>query len=296
MTIKRILVPVEEADWSAAAVETVLVAAKELDAHVDALLIELPRPAPPTAARTGYVPYGEGASVGGPVDQVMADDAERRERRHEAVRVELERMCEPRGIKLVDGSATPELPSVSCLQVQGTPPYVVTERARGYDLIVATSGALARSLMEIADGSVLEMRRPVLLAPARLEHGLGRSVMIAWDGSVECWHAVTAALPFLESAERVEVVSVGSDPETHRASQAEVLAYLGLHGVQATARVVAPVSRTVGEMLLTEAGESQVGLLVMGAYSHSRLRERLIGGATRHVLANAAATPVLMAH
>lgn len=66
--------------------------------------------------------------------------------------------------------------------------------------------------------------------------------------------------------------------------------------IAATARVVAPHLRSVGDTLLVEAHDNHVGLLVMGAYSHSRLRELLLGGATQHILKNAAATPVFMAH
>src|SRR2546422_10943721 len=80
------------------------------------------------------------------------------------------------------------------------------------------------------------------------------------------------------------------------ASQAEVLAYLRCHGIGATAQVVAPELRSVGDTLLAAGAEHEAGLLVMGAYSHSRLREMLLGGATRHILKNASARPVLLAH
>ena len=72
--------------------------------------------------------------------------------------------------------------------------------------------------------------------------------------------------------------------------------YLGWHGITAAARHVKPVSGGVGDTLLHEASEARTGMLVMGAYSHSRLRELLLGGVTRHVLANVAVTPMFMAH
>jgi nucleotide-binding universal stress UspA family protein len=120
--------------------------------------------------------------------------------------------------------------------------------------------------------------------------------MIAWDESPECWHAVSAALPFLKIAKSVQIVSVDRRAQNRHASQAEAVAYLHCHGIAASARVVAPHLRSVGDTLLAEAGEQRVGLLVMGAYSHSRLREMLLGGATRHILKNASSRPVLMAH
>lgn len=120
--------------------------------------------------------------------------------------------------------------------------------------------------------------------------------MIAWDESPECWHAVSAALPFLEQAKTVQVVSIGKKNGNHHASQENVLTYLRCHGIKASAKTSSPLTRSVGEGILVAAGEEEAGLVVMGAYSHSRLREMVFGGATRDVLRNAAATPVLMAH
>jgi len=75
-----------------------------------------------------------------------------------------------------------------------------------------------------------------------------------------------------------------------------VLAYLSCHSIKATAHIIPPDLRSVGDTLLAAASDHDVGLMVMGAYSHSRLRELLLGGATRHILANASVRPVLMAH
>jgi nucleotide-binding universal stress UspA family protein len=152
------------------------------------------------------------------------------------------------------------------------------------------------SLMAIAEQSLLQARRPVLLAPARLQNDLTDSVMIAWDESPECWHAVSAAIPFMHLAKSVRVISVDRDASNRQASQAEVLAYLRCHGIGATAQVVAPELRSVGDTLLAAGAEHEAGLMVMGAYSHSRLREMLLGGATRHILKNASVRPVLLAH
>ena len=129
----------------------------------------------------------------------------------------------------------------------------------------------------------------------RLQSDLTDSVMIARDESPECWHAVSAAIPFMHLAKSVRVISVDRDASNRQASQAEVLAYLRCHGIGATAQVVAPELRSVRDTLAAGA-EHEAGLLVMGAYSHSRLREMLLGGATRHILKNASARPVLLAH
>jgi nucleotide-binding universal stress UspA family protein len=120
--------------------------------------------------------------------------------------------------------------------------------------------------------------------------------MIAWSPSLQAWHAVTAAVPLMAKARRVEIVSVGEDEAAVAESRADVIRYLGWHGITATARYVKPVSRSIGDTLLHEASEAGMGMLVMGAYSHSRVRELLLGGVTRHVLSNVVVTPVFMAH
>ncbi len=120
--------------------------------------------------------------------------------------------------------------------------------------------------------------------------------MIAWSPSLQAWRAVSAAVPLMAKARQVEIVSVGEDEAAGAESRADVIRYLRWHGISATARHVRPHSRSIGDTLLHEAGEAQIGMLVMGAYSHSRVRELLLGGVTRHVLSNVAATPVLMSH
>src|SRR5258707_15455032 len=94
--------------------------------------------------------------------------------------------------------------------------------------MVAASATVMESLMAIAEQSLLQTRRPVLLAPARLQSDLTDSVMIAWDESPECWRAVSAAIPFMQLAKSVRVISVDRDASNRQASQAEVLAYLRL--------------------------------------------------------------------
>jgi nucleotide-binding universal stress UspA family protein len=87
----------------------------------------------------------------------------------------------------------------------------------------------------------------------------------------------------MATARQVEILSVGEDEAAVGESRADVIRYLGWHGITATARQVKPLSRSVGDTLLHEASEAGIDVLVMGAYSHGRMRELLLGGVTRHV-------------
>ena len=153
------------------------------------------------------------------------------------------------------------------------------------------------SLKDIAEKSLMQTRRPVLLAPQTSGADLTAPAMIAWDESVR--NAGTRCLrPFPSSGSRVPSTSSASTATRplaapRRPRRSPICAATAS---SATARVVAPHLRSAGDTLLAEAAEHDVCLLVMGAYSHSPLREMLLGGATRHVLKNAVARPVLMAH
>lgn len=135
---------------------------------------------------------------------------------------------------------------------------------------------------------------PVLVCPAGVEEIDCGTVVVAWDGSDEALHAVNAAMPFLRGAAEVELTMIGEDElvETHGHRLA---AKLSRHGVGVTLTTLPADGRRTAETLLSRAAAVKAGLLVMGAYSHSRLRERVLGGVTREVL-EGANLPVLMAH
>lgn len=296
MSIKRILVPLPgsaSADYSGE-IDMALSAAKALGAHVEALFISEPPPPPMNRTRTGGdMGYGRMTAAAEQVNWV----AEARERLAREARERFAHACAANSIPMrTTNEEAGALPAASWRESEGTYVGVAVARAGAFDLIVAASSAVMESLGAIAEQSLLQTRRPVLLAPSRLTNGWGSPAMIAWDESPECWHAVSAAIPFLRLAQSVQVVSVDRHADRRSTSQAEAMAYLRCHDIVATPRVIAPHLRTVGDTLLAAAGENDAGLLVMGAYSHSRLREMLMGGVTRHILKNAVARPVLLAH
>ena len=138
--------------------------------------------------------------------------------------------------------------------------------------------------------------RPVFVVPyihqgpARLDHA-----MVAWDGGLVAARALAGALPLLTRARRVEVVTLAPpDEAVEELPGFNITRHLARHGVNAQLRQLAP-SDDVGSALLSHAAQSGADYLVMGAYGHSRLREFVLGGATRSVLA-AMTLPVLMAH
>lgn len=144
------------------------------------------------------------------------------------------------------------------------------------------------------EAALFESGRPILIAPPGPPTSLGEVVVIAWNGSTETARAIAFAKSFLKRAGRVLVVAAdnGMVPgPTH----AEVAAALRRDGIAADSTFVTAGRRSAGEVFLATAASAGCDLLIKGAYTQSRLRQMIFGGATSHVLAHAT-IPVLMAH
>lgn len=175
-------------------------------------------------------------------------------------------------------------------------PYLVTQ-VRAADLVVvgrhgATDGDAGA--MGVSPGPLLmEIGRPVLIVPPGIDHlSVGR-IIVAWKDTIEARRAVLNAMPFLERADQVFVVSVG--PDAHDESAHDVADYLARHGIAVTAHSLTPHNGDATDEILRFVSRQDAEMVVMGAYGRSRLREWMFGGATRDLLQR---TPVccLMSH
>jgi len=141
---------------------------------------------------------------------------------------------------------------------------------------------------------LLSSHRPLIVFPLGVADFLEKKVVVGWDGSRAASHAIFSALPLLHRAAAIEVVTVGSGP-VEQALLERCGRYLRLHGLNSTQRLVQPGATGIGAALADAAREANARLLVVGGYGHSRLREMVVGGVTRHLLAHAS-IPVFMAH
>jgi nucleotide-binding universal stress UspA family protein len=137
---------------------------------------------------------------------------------------------------------------------------------------------------------------PVLLVPyiTRAPLSFGR-VTIAWDGGRTASRAVHAALPFLKLAGKISIVMVGKASSIPGEPGSDIATWLSRHGLDVDVVTVEAPDISIADALLDHAADKSVDLLVMGGYGHSRVREFLLGGATRGIL-GAMTVPVLMAH
>lgn len=174
----------------------------------------------------------------------------------------------------------------------------VSHAARLADISVLASGSYyeTEDWQNIRDATLFNSGRPVILIPPGgvNEQSFNR-VVIAWKESVEAARAILAAEPFLQHAKETYLMTIGESAESTVSLQ-DTEQYLQLHYSELRTKVI-PYSKSsiTGDLLLDKTEELGGGLLVMGAYSHRRWRERIFGGVTESVL-NAARMPVLLAH
>ncbi|WP_422059308.1 universal stress protein [Sphingopyxis sp.] len=166
------------------------------------------------------------------------------------------------------------------------------------DLVIvslgATGGKRNGAPHMMAGDLAMMVPAPVLALPEKIAMvDLDAPAMIAWNGSLEAANALRQAAPLLGDASNIILVTVGADEG--RIDAEDALRYLSRHGLHGTLRREERNGVTVEESLERTARELGAGLIVMGAFGHSRLRETFFGGVTRYLL-DAAHTPLLLAH
>ena len=180
---------------------------------------------------------------------------------------------------------------------------LVTARARYADLAVVGQAdpdhPLFDTLARLPEMVMMGCGRPVLIVPyAGGAETVGNNVLVAWSGTREAARAVGDALPLLQHAEAVTVLSIGptrhSDKDGDQPA-ASLARYLAQHDIRAEASHLVSDDMAAGELILSRASDLGCDLIVMGGYGHSRMRELIMGGVTRAVLQHMT-VPVLMSH
>jgi nucleotide-binding universal stress UspA family protein len=183
--------------------------------------------------------------------------------------------------------------------VEGGLSTTVALHARYADLTIVGQSQGEEDERALVDALILDVGRPVLVVPyAGRFPVIGERILVAWNGSREATRAVHDALPILTRAKLAHVIAV--NPSGGMAGHgdvpgADICLHLSRHGVNAVCEHIRSEDLNIGEMLLSRAADEDVDLLVMGAYGRSRLRELILGGATRHLLGHMT-VPVLMSH
>ena len=242
------------------------------------------------------IPYvGEGMSATA-MEQIMASVEARNSARRDVLDRCYKRYCSGAGLPEIEaGLDGPAGEFGVCMKrITGREADQVERLGRLSDVIVLSHPDKAEGDGEATlDAALFGSGRPVILAPPVPGQIFGNRIAVAWDGSKEGACAVLAALPLLKKAEEVVIITAREGGDETEPS--ELARYLARHGIEAKTWAYSPGSESIAEGLLDQADHARADSLVMGAYGHSRLRERILGGATQGILDHAKIA-VLMMH
>jgi nucleotide-binding universal stress UspA family protein len=292
MGFKDILVALDTGPAARGRVELAASLAERFDAHLIGLHTSVAAEAP---RRPGYFELFDRSLL----DPLYRDFAEKMRLEADEMRSLFEEITNRRGLSAEWRTAS--------RAASGSPSEITAMHGRYADLIVLgqidpddTQALLFRPLPEEV---ALAVGRPILVIPyVGSWPEIGRRVLIGWDDSREATRAINDAVPLLVGAESVTILAVdpAQGPRNLNRSHGEVpgadiALHLARHGVKATTERTVSAGIGAGNALLSRASDLEADLLVMGVYGHSRVRELLLGGATRTVL-ESMTLPILMAH
>lgn len=288
MTPKTILAPLSGGGEDRTALLIALTAARRFGAHVDALFVA-PDP------KDSVLVLGDGLSTL-MVDEIMRASESVWSAKVRAARAAFDSVhASAADVELVAGPVPGVRPTLRWRDAVGRVDEIVAAEARLTDLTVFAhpSQLTDLSARQALEAALLFSGRPVLVAPAPPER-LGRVVAIAWNGRAEAARAVAAAMPLLVEAEQVYILSAPTADSAEECADklADALAW---RGIRALVRTVSTDTASPAVALTGKVAELGADLLVMGAYGHSRVREMILGGMTRHVLTTPGPA-VLFAH
>ena len=286
---KYILVPATGADTDAPVFSTALAVARLSGSHLKFLHVGIDVQQTLTAMATADM--GGGIGYGRILELLEQDVAARREKAEQAFRD----FCERERLTISSDLST-DLPSAEWRTEIGDEPAWLAEHGRTADLLVVGRAREGETVaMDLLEACLMATGRPVLIAPARAPSRRSGTVTIAWKNRPEAARAVAAAQPFVEMADRVIVFSVDEGAETNDRSCQRLRSTLSWHNPNTTVQRLKQDEHPAIETMLAAAAAVKADVLVMGGYGHSRLREVIFGGFTRHVLTGAE-LPILMAH
>jgi nucleotide-binding universal stress UspA family protein len=289
MAYRRLLLPLTGTAAGEAALHTALMVARIWNAHVHCLHVRVD-------ARDVAPLAGEGLS-GAMIEEMMAATERESGERANRVHALFERFVQGRDVTIAlnaESALKADGPTLSFESIAGREEDVVAQQSRLYDMAVVPHPEADEdvSSSDALHAVLFDSGRPVLIAPRQPPATIGTRVCCAWNGTAESAAAVAAALPWLHRAEHVQLL-YSEDYQRRGPAVEGIQAYLRWHEIHSQAVAFKPQTREVGAGLLGSVRDFNADLLCMGAYSHSRLRQLILGGVTRHVLENAD-IPVLM--
>ena len=280
MTLKNILLHMDETERCKERLELAIDLAKDHDSHLTGLFV-IPEPFIPIYSEGTYFP------------QDLIDSLEK----------ENQANCETAKKTFVDLTEQHGIHG-EWREEQGSLEHIVARHALYADLTVVTKGSFEdpRNYPNptLAENIVMDTGRPVLVIPnAGHFEDFGKRVLVCWNASREAVRAINDAMPFLQKADKVTVLAVNpqevSSGDHGAIPCADIALYLARHGVKTEAATTQSDISDVGEIILSRAFDIDADLIVAGAFGHSRTREWILGGVSKTLLHDTT-VPTFMSH
>ncbi|MDH3609384.1 MAG: universal stress protein [Gammaproteobacteria bacterium] len=279
MPIKDILVLCDAGEANDYRVETALLLAKVYQAHLTGLHL-IPYPVIPV--------YGGGFPDA--IPYLSSEQLEQSQNTANALKDKFKK-------KAADLEVPCDWKSIDGVDVR----YII-DSARYTDVVIVPQGYCRYgedNTQKIDDYLSIHLGRPLIVTPdLKKVFNLPKRVVIAWNESHEAARAVHDALPFLQYAEQIQVVSVAASAKQEKKYMIyddDLRKHLSHHGIDVEVRSLDPASKGTGKTILESALEYDADLIVMGAYGHTRLKEIVLGGATKYLLRHST-VPLFLSH
>lgn len=292
-SIQNVLAVISDASNANAVLSTALRVGRHLDCHIDALHVR----SDPASA----LPLVGEAMSGAMVDEMMGVAEKEAGQRAGKARTVYDALLKVQGLQEFQGKpgSQPGF-TTTWLETSGIEEQVVALRGCRADVSVVarpTGDSETAALMTL-NAALMQSGRPVIAAPPIPQDGTALSgpfnkIAIFWNGSTEATRAVAAAMPFLKKAQEVTVLRV--EEEEWYAETGDLEAHLAYHGVHTIVSKVLPREGRTGRSLLFATGDIGAHMMVMGAYTRSKLRQLILGSVTGYVMQEAK-LPVLLCH
>lgn len=282
MRLGKILIPLTGADSDLRVLRIGMAIGKRYAAHVACLFVN--------RNPTDALPIAGEALTGQIATELVNAVSEANKRQCKRAKDAFLNALQEAGISEAVAQPASKIATATFSETMGDPAERTAVAARLADMTLFPVADFAYEI----EPTLMEAQRPCLLIPAQSGLQIGKKVMIAWDGGPEAARALSGALPLLEEAAEVTIVTA-QNREMDTFAMDALQSYLSCHGINVRAKQVPLGGAPVGQVILSTAADLGADLLVMGAYGHSRIRELILGGATRYVIYNANLA-VMMVH
>ena len=281
--MKTLLLPFFDDSASGAALEAAYKLAQGFESHIEGLFV----------TRPPQMIDGEGIAVMAPYVTQLKEEGEEQAMR---ARQRFAAAMGEKGVTVSAISAQYRGVSASWMEVEDLATRVIGAHGRLFDMVVVGRGfgAPLTDWSAMCEAALFETGRPLLIADDAAIDTIGRSVVIAWNQSTETARTVALSMPILAKADQVTVLCIrgwevpGPDGES-------LALHLQRNGIRARAERVDSDGNPPGVVVLNYVASAGADMLVKGAYTQSRLRQLIFGGATQHIL-KSSPVPVFMAH